>query len=192
MQHFNVNQKQQQGFTLLEMIVVTIMIGILAAIGIPNFLGWLQQNRLNRDVAKFKGALQRTQEEAMRRNEVCGFEINWGDNDNNGENDPNYFVQGDRDNDGDNDDNCRSVTRELEYVDNLELVEQDTDPRNDGQQQFNFDFRGNINLANPEQTIRFGNDDVNEDLCIRIFEPLGIIREGVMNDANECVPPENA
>ena len=39
-------RQSSQGYTLLELIVVVLIISIFAVIAIPNFMGWLQQYRL--------------------------------------------------------------------------------------------------------------------------------------------------
>ncbi|MEG6615868.1 type II secretion system protein GspG [Peptococcaceae bacterium 1198_IL3148] len=47
-------RKNQQGFTMVELMVVIVIIGILSAIAIPNFSGQIERAKIGRAVADLK------------------------------------------------------------------------------------------------------------------------------------------
>ena len=68
-------RKSSSGFTLIEMMVTTIIIGVIAAIAAPNFLGLLNRNRVNQAAQQIEGALKEAQRQAMRRGSQCTISI---------------------------------------------------------------------------------------------------------------------
>jgi prepilin-type N-terminal cleavage/methylation domain-containing protein len=68
-------RKSSSGFTLIEMMVVTIIIGVIAAIAAPNFLGLLNRNRINDAAQQVEGALKEAQRQALRRGKQCTIAI---------------------------------------------------------------------------------------------------------------------
>jgi prepilin-type N-terminal cleavage/methylation domain-containing protein len=72
-------RKSNSGFTLIEIMVVTIIIGVIAAIAAPNFLGLLNRNRITDAAQQVEGALKEAQRQALRTGKSCTVNINTTD-----------------------------------------------------------------------------------------------------------------
>jgi Tfp pilus assembly protein FimT len=59
----------------MESLVIVAMVGILAAIAAPSFLGWLTQYRVNQAAIQVKTALEISQQEAIRRSRICTLNV---------------------------------------------------------------------------------------------------------------------
>lgn len=57
--------------TLLEISIVTVIAGILAAIAVPSMMGMLQGNKVKQGVDQVYSALQDAQGQAIRRGQKC-------------------------------------------------------------------------------------------------------------------------
>ncbi len=69
-------RKSSSGFTLIEMLVTITVIGVIATISAPNFLGLLNRNRVNEAAQQIEGALKEAQRQAMRKGTQCTININ--------------------------------------------------------------------------------------------------------------------
>lgn len=76
----NSKKNQNCGFTLIELIITVIIIGIIAAIASPSFLGLLNRYRVNAALDDIEGAIKETQRQAMRRGRSCRININTATN----------------------------------------------------------------------------------------------------------------
>ena len=63
------------GFTLTEILVTTIVVGVIGAIAAPNILGLLNRNRVNRTINKIEGAIKEAQRQAIRDGKSCTIDI---------------------------------------------------------------------------------------------------------------------
>jgi prepilin-type N-terminal cleavage/methylation domain-containing protein len=68
---YNVRKKSNKGFTLVEMIVTVIIVGVIASIAAPNFLGLLYQSRVKDGLAQVEGAVKEAQKQAIRKGRIC-------------------------------------------------------------------------------------------------------------------------
>ena len=79
MWHWNVPSKNQ-GFTLIEVLTVTIIISIVAAIAAPNLLGLLNRNRVNQGLTQLEGAIKEAQRQAIRTGKSCTITLDTANN----------------------------------------------------------------------------------------------------------------
>lgn len=69
-------KKSDRGYTLTELLVTLVIVGVIAAIASPNFLGLLSRYRLEGALQQLLGAINETQRLAMVRGKSCRININ--------------------------------------------------------------------------------------------------------------------
>lgn len=69
-------KKSDRGFTIIELVIVLVIIGVIAGFAAPNLIAFLRRNQVNAALADLLGAIKETQRQAMRQGKVCRIEIN--------------------------------------------------------------------------------------------------------------------
>jgi len=72
----NFIRKSDRGYTLTELLVTLVIVGVIAAIASPNFFGMLSRYRLEGALQQLLGAINETQRLAMVRGKSCRININ--------------------------------------------------------------------------------------------------------------------
>lgn len=68
-------KKNQNGFTLTEMVIIGLVVGIFAAIAVPSFLGWLNRKKVDDVLAQVEGAIKEAQSEAIKQGQICEVDL---------------------------------------------------------------------------------------------------------------------
>lgn len=66
---------KHHGFTLMEIVILLMIIGVLSAISAPSFIHQLNRIRVEDALLRVHGALRETQSEAIRRSRTCSITI---------------------------------------------------------------------------------------------------------------------
>lgn len=75
-------QNTDTGFTLMEILITVIVVGVIGAIAAPNLLGLLNRYRVDSALDEVEGAIKEAQRQAMRDGQSCTITIDTTDNDN--------------------------------------------------------------------------------------------------------------
>ena len=73
---YKIDQKSDRGYTLTELMIALVVIGVIAAIAAPNFLSLLNRIKVNSSLEQLVGAIRETQRLAMREGKRCRININ--------------------------------------------------------------------------------------------------------------------
>ena len=68
-------RKKNQGFTLIEVLVVGIIFAILSAVAVPNLLGLLYKARTTEGLASVESAIKEAQRQAKRQSKTCAIQF---------------------------------------------------------------------------------------------------------------------
>jgi Tfp pilus assembly protein FimT len=63
--------RKRSGFTLMQLVLVMVLLAIMAAAGVPNFLSWLPKYRLKSAARDLYSNLQLAKMSAVRANTKC-------------------------------------------------------------------------------------------------------------------------
>lgn len=63
--------RKKSGFTLTELVIVIAVLGILTAVGVPNFLSWLPKYRLKSAARDLYSNMQLAKMAAIKSNQKC-------------------------------------------------------------------------------------------------------------------------
>lgn len=65
----------QRGITLIEVMIGLVILGILLAMGVPSFAGWIQSSQIRNSAESIQNGLMQARAEAVRRNTTVRFQF---------------------------------------------------------------------------------------------------------------------
>jgi type IV fimbrial biogenesis protein FimT len=68
-------RNQQNGVTLIELIIAVVIVGIVTALALPSYSNWIQNTRLRNGAESILNGLQLARAEAVRRNTNVQFTL---------------------------------------------------------------------------------------------------------------------
>ena len=157
MNHDNTHHNED-GFTLLELIVVILFASILVAISAPSFSALNRRNKVTQDLTSTKNALLEAQIGAMRRGQSCTLSFSTATPPTISSSTGNCLLTG---------------TRTLYNV-SMNVYKDGTGAASS----LTFDYLGNMTETNPITIVLQYSNNIGDKKCIVVSQPLGLIATG--------------
>lgn len=145
---YSVPSSRNGGFTLIESAVITIIIGVLAAIAVPSFREVLRRMEVNQAMTLMQGTIQDVQNQSIKRSKTCSVAIDTVNK---------KMTAGIG--------NCNVFSNELPR--SVTILNNGGNPT--------FDYRGQTTTL---QTIVIANASQSNKKCLVISNGIGMIRTG--------------
>ena len=163
------SKAKESGFTIIELSIVLIIIGILAAISIPNLLGLYNYYQAKDAFSQLKSSINEAQRQAMRRGKTCKIKLD--EVTVNGSIRDRITVVSSLDPGERRQDYTNCLTSDRILPESIDLETNIPGRTN----KITFSHKGNTITSG---TIRLSNNAGNFDRCLVISNGLGIIRTG--------------
>lgn len=69
------SDSRQQGFSLIELMIGIVILGIVLVLGVPSYMAWIQNARIRNAAESIQNGLQVARAEAVRRNASVQFDL---------------------------------------------------------------------------------------------------------------------
>jgi Tfp pilus assembly protein FimT len=146
-------KKNERGFTLMETLSITAIVGILSSITAPHFWTMYKEFEVNQAFNEVRGALQEAQRHAIRKSQTCIVTLDT----------TTKKVSGSS--------NCLLEERELPASVTIGHT---------GSSTIGFNFRGETNISSAK-TIVLYNTSQSKKKCLAISAGIGLMRSGNYN-----------
>ncbi|NET01181.1 MAG: pilin [Sphaerospermopsis sp. SIO1G1] len=160
MRHTNV-LKDNQGFTIVELLTIVVIVGILGALAGPSFLAWNQRKQADAAISSLEGAIKEAQRKAMSKSRTCNIAF-----DTTNPNEPKITSA----------DNCLPTGNRT--VENVFLASSNTT--------MSFNHLGETTTAVTVTVTHQGNPNLQR--CLVVSTPLGLIGKGENPNNGVCNP----
>lgn len=74
------NARDERGFSMFEIVIALLVVGVLIAIAIPSFAAMMNQNKVKDGLDRVQGALKEAQREAISKGKNCTVTVPKGTN----------------------------------------------------------------------------------------------------------------
>ena len=148
-----------KGFTLIEILVTAIIIGVISAIAAPNLIGLMNATRVKEGIAQIEGAIKEGQKQAIRLGKRCQVSVDTVNNEITAQTVEATPV------------NCLLSNRELN--DSLEIATNDA--------VITFSSKGTPDNGTESIFVVHMPNGTNERRCLIVSPGLGIMRTGEYN-----------